>query len=151
MLFATCSFQEFRPEMGIPVRSSRGYPRFRLRYPLVHAMPATFPEARWLRGVDKPTFDELYHAKIRAVGVDALRREADRIRHEEAQALGDDRALEKPIVLLCFERWNQKKDPGWCHRHSFQAAWSDLAGEDVPELGALPRRELAADDDPTLF
>ncbi len=149
-LFATCSYQEFRPDMGTPVRSSIGFPRWQLKYPLTHAMPSTFPNRTWLRGVAKPRFDELYAAKMDGVGIDALREQAERIRWDEAHALRDDRLKERPVVLLCFERWNTKKhDPElWCHRHSL-AAWLRANGEtEVPELGALPHAEIRAHDTP---
>lgn len=151
-LFATCSFYEFRPEMGVPVRSSRGYPRFALKYPLIHAMPSTFPNQAWLRGVGKDEFYELYAEKIRNVGAEALRAQAEKIRWDEAHAQRDDRLKDMPVVLLCFERWdNPKKQPEYCHRHAFAAAWTELTGEEVPEFGAMPRKEIRADEQNSLF
>ncbi|MBB3665946.1 hypothetical protein FB384_004905 [Prauserella sediminis] len=143
--FATCSYYEFRREMGIPVRSSLGFPKFTLKYPLVHAMPDTYPKRQWLRGVDKREFVDLYRTMIETKGVERLREQAAEIRAQE-QALRAD-AADLPVVLLCFERWdNPKKQPEYCHRHVFAAVWRDLTGEDVPEFGAMPRPETKAQE-----
>lgn len=152
MLFATCSFYEFTPDMGIPVRSSNGFPRFTLKYPLVHAMPSTFPSRKWLTGVARPEFEALYAQKIREVGVDALRAQAAEILRRESNLRGQD-CTHRPVVLLCFERWNDpKKQPEFCHRHVLSAVLRDL-GEEVTDYGAMPGAgaEIRADDQESLF
>jgi hypothetical protein len=141
-VFATCSFPEYDPEAGgIPVRSSNGFPRYRLKYPLVHKMPSTFPDWNWMK-LPQDEFFKRY--------ADMVARREQRIRDEAADirvAEGTD--VETPIVLLCFEQL-AKKPGSWCHRSAFSAAWQVLnPSERVNELGARAQAETHAQE--TLF
>lgn len=141
MLFATCSFPEFNPAGGgIPVRSSNGFPRYKLKYPLVHKMPSTFPNWDWMK-LPQAEFYERYIEMI-AVNEAKIIEEALAIRELEAEQIRAS-ADEVPIVLLCFEQL-AKKPGSWCHRHAFAAAWRELSGQTVPELGAMPAPETRA-------
>ena len=138
MRFATCSFPEFRPEMGIPVRSSRGFPRYKLRYPLVHKMPSTFPARHWL-DLDYDEFDQLYRQHVRA-NLNLILSEADQVRHAAADH-------DSPLVLLCFEQLHR---PGqWCHRRILAHALEELTGELIVEHGRV--QESAPEPPPMLF
>lgn len=149
--FATCSFYEFRPEMGIPVRSSNGYPRFALKYPLFHALEETFPRRSWMR-LPYREFAPKYYEMCDALGTDFYRREAEQIRFSESHNRRDERCKDMPVVLLCFERWNDpKKQPEFCHRSLFASWWNERTGEPVPEFGAAPKAEIRADEQRPLF
>lgn len=87
--FATCSFPEYWPDMGgIPVRSSNGFPRYKLRYPLVHAMSCTFPNKNTIRGVAYEQFVQLYRAKLDALGIELVQGQATAIRRQESRVRG---------------------------------------------------------------
>lgn len=125
--FFTCSYTEFRPQMGVPVRTSLGHPRFKLRYGLVHAMPMLAPR-RDMFHLDEEAFEVAYHAMLDKTGVQKILAAGKAIVEQE-----DDHRL----VLLCFERLNE---PGkWCHRSSFGRWFLIQTGEEVRELGARGR------------
>jgi hypothetical protein len=147
-VFATCSFMEYKPEMGgVPVRSSNGFPRFahQLTYrlttdvngvPVAHSLPVTWPAHDTIKW-PMDQFAPAYLAKLEKAGVDAIRAAADRLRDQ----LGVD--PDTRLVLLCYERLATK--PGLhCHRNLFAAWWQDKTGEEVPELGAVPQPEIRA-------
>lgn len=142
--FCTCSFSEFHAEtmVGIPVRSSNGHPRWRLKYPLVHTLRPTMPDRHTMTWEPAP-FQEAYYRKLTHTGVEALRAAAQTIR--AAERAGPD----VPIVLLCFERLTTAGK--WCHRTLFAAWWSINTGEDVPELGGQRVPEIASDPPIPLF
>lgn len=125
-LFATCTYQEFDPSYGIPVRATVGYPRFKLRYQLSANMPDVAP-GKWFNSVSDEKFIEMYFAKLDSVGVAAVRSEAEAIR-EAAHRITD------PVVLLCFDKlWLHPEE--LCHRRLFAQWWEDHTGEEVPEFG----------------
>lgn len=72
-------------------------------------MPSTYPSRSTIRGVDYPTFAELYRRKLDSVGIDVIREQAAEIRRKEG--VGD----EVPIVFLCFEQLHKGPEQ-WCHR-----------------------------------
>ncbi|GAA0607562.1 hypothetical protein GCM10010174_25900 [Kutzneria viridogrisea] len=143
-MFATCTFQEFDPGCGgIPVRSSNGKPRFlhTLRYQVEHVMPSTFPDWAWVKAAHAGTmgqaeFFDRYARMIRG-RVDQVREEAEQI----LQPLGVEPSTR--VVLLCFDRLD--KPGNWCHRTAFGQTWSEITGEDVPELGRVVSPELRAE------
>ncbi|MFP3991335.1 hypothetical protein U9R90_28495 [Streptomyces sp. E11-3] len=49
--FATCSYLEFEPEMGLPVRTAAGTPRF-IRYPLAGWIDALTPSRSFIDAPD---------------------------------------------------------------------------------------------------
>jgi hypothetical protein len=153
-MFATCSFMEYKPEMGgVPVRTSNGFPQFAHQLPyrltsdvngvtVAHSLPITYPDkstVKWSRDEFVPA----YLARLEETGVTAIRAAADRLLDQ----LG--RPGER-LVLLCFERLATK--PGlYCHRNLFAAWWQQRAGEEVPELGAVPMPEIRAQEQNGLF
>lgn len=145
-VFATCSFPEYRPDVmgGIPVRTSNGYPRYTLKYPLIHAMPSTFPNKNTIRGVAYDRFVQLYRAKLDSIGIEAIQQQAHEIRRKE------DASEDTPIVLLCFEQLAKKPDT-FCHRNVLADWLSDKTDQSVPELGSMPKPEIKADEHPGLF
>ncbi|MFJ5037969.1 hypothetical protein [Streptomyces parvulus] len=137
---ATCTFQEFQPGMGTPVRTTAGHPRFALGYQLGgHARLLTpawklVQEAR--KGLAQDAYELLYRRQLTDAGLDAVR--------AELLGIAGANDLDAPVVLLCFDRLDK---PGqWCHR-THAAKWlSEQTGEEVPELGAKPQAPA-----PTLF
>lgn len=126
--FATCCYHQFRPEMGIPVRTSAGTPRFPLRYELRHAIPQLAPT--WAtRQLDYVDFRRAYRHQLHRFTIDRVLAAAYDIRQAEGV---DD---EVPLVLLCFE--NLAKPDQWCHR-TFLAEWLEAKGQgEVMEFGDL--------------
>lgn len=136
----TCSFTEYRPDMGVGVRISLSAPRWIKRdkpWPTVAAMT---PQGWYLREPD----DEVFYAHLRRQLEKAGPRAIYDELHTIADAEGDDR-----LVLLCFEKLSK---PGAdCHRSFVARWWLETTGEEVPELGALPRCLPEPMPEPTLF
>lgn len=120
----TVNYSRFQPGMGVPVRSSQGFPRFPLRYELTHSAPETFPPRSLLRA-DPPReeFRVHYFDSLARYGVERIARTFQTI----ADTAGDDR-----LVLLCFEDLAKGK---WCHRTLFAEWWTEQTGDPVRELG----------------
>ncbi len=121
----TNRYQDFRPDQGVPVRITRGAPRFRLPYSLKHSVRGLAPRREYF---SKPLadFTTAYRSDLDRLGAQEV---AD-VLHGIAQAEGDHR-----LVLLCFE---DLADPRlWCHRRVFAAWWRDSTGEEVRELGPM--------------
>jgi hypothetical protein len=131
-LFATCRFSEFDPSYGIPVRFTLGHPRFKLRYDLAGSWPAAAPDKAFINA-PWSEFRDRYYAKLDLTGVDRFRQMARNLGIETLTLNSETDRLDKPIVLLCFEKlW----EPGiWCHRTMFGEWWELRTGEDVPEYG----------------
>jgi hypothetical protein len=124
---ATCTYQEFRPDMGHPVRTTVGAPRFQLGYALVGHATLLTPR-RAMLGLSYEAYKPRYLRLLDSAGIDAIRAELDEI--------ADGLAGGRPLVLLCFDRLDRAGS--WCHR-SMAAAWlQERTGIEVPELGAKP-------------
>lgn len=123
-LIATCSFTAYRPEMGLPVRTSTGNARFFKYRPL-----ANLPEAAPF-GIFG---NDAYMGKPDAFRDAYLRRLDDNAEAITAtlKVLAEESGL--PPVLLCFENLS---DPSkHCHR-TWLAGWLEQhSGLVVPELG----------------
>jgi hypothetical protein len=107
-----------------------GYPRFKLRYPLVANLRQLAPTRVMLAIGDACMFDKMYRSRLDDLGVD-----------EVARLLTDcaERANNERLLLLCFEDLTK---PGLrCHRRLFSAWWHKNTGEDVPELEPAVRQE----------
>lgn len=130
-MFATCTYQEFDPSYGIPVRSTVGHPRFRLRYDLAAVWPFAAPERAFMNA-PRPIFREQYFAKLDRFGVEKFRQQARNLAIEQLALNMDTDRSDVPIVLLCFEKlWLDQ----WCHRTMFAEWWEEQTGEEVPEFG----------------
>lgn len=116
--YATCSYVEFDPSYGIPVRATLGRPRFKLRYPLSLNLQEAAPSKEWFRA-SYDEFNRQYFAKLDRAGVEFFRNYASKF--------GGERTL----VLLCFERLDKDE----CHRTLFAEWWHKHTGETVPEYG----------------
>lgn len=122
----TCNYSAFHPDMGVPVQTSNGKPKWPLRYSLIHAAPKIFPAFKDIQIADQDEFNRRYVARLEWITVDRIEAELNSI----AQQAGDDR-----LVLLCFEDLSKGK---WCHRTTFAQWWMQSTGEIVEELGRMP-------------
>lgn len=133
--FATCSFPEFRDEMGHPVRASMGKPKYPLRYELFSDMWEFTPRGFYLR---RPydQYREAMYAQLDRYGVEHIRNVLEGISCQWGRT----------PVLLCFEQLDRKD---WCHRTMLREWWAEKTGELVPELGATraPKAQDATSDD----
>lgn len=130
----TCSFSEFREEMGLGVRISNGSPRWIKREVPWPVVTELVPSRSYLNVPDEDVFVERYTAQLRSHGVTAIREQFQRLAaHQKAERL----------VLLCFEKLT-KGEP--CHRRYFASWWQQQTGQEVPELGEVPTHEQLALD-----
>ncbi|MFI0827254.1 hypothetical protein ACH4Q7_22675 [Streptomyces roseolus] len=134
---ATCTYQEFAPEMGTPIRTTAGGVRFPLGYQIGgHARLITPPWELVKANLAADAYEFHYRRQLNEAGPDLIR--------QELIAIAGAWDLDVPAVLLCFDRLDH---PGqWCHRTMFARWWTEVTNEDVPELGARPRPAA-----PTLF
>jgi hypothetical protein len=122
----TGRYATYRPEFGVPVRTTVGPPRFWRFGPLVHARSVTpfgvFRSAKYV------TTDEQRTAYL------------DHLDHHEGEVLAELAAIARshwgePLVLLCFEDVHRGEV---CHR-TWLAEWlHDRHGLDVSEVEVLP-------------
>jgi hypothetical protein len=124
-----CSFSELRPEpTQLPVRTSQGWPRYKLRYEL-QAYCGLVTPGRWFNprlGMELGEYEENY------------RRQLDQ--HGAAQIAKAFTALARKhqvpdLVLLCFD--NLSRPGQWCHRSMFADWWLENTGEECTELGRV--------------
>ncbi len=126
---ATCSYREFRPEMGLSIRITRGQPRWRLPYALAGKVLFLAPSAHeWAMKDDPAGFVEAYQARM------------DELTPEWIGGNLEFTFPEGRLVLLCFEQvWGQPLPPAQvCHRRAFAEWWEGRTGEEVPELSERP-------------
>ncbi|MFR9675782.1 hypothetical protein [Streptomyces sp. TR02-1] len=124
--FATCSYGEFRLEMGYPVRTTVGAPR-RFAFPTPH-LEAVTPRP-WMLRMKYPEFKEAYLSLLNRTGIDTV--------VQAAQAIADNVGeSDSRLVFLCFEHLGNGRK--FCHR-SFLRTWLENEhGIRCPELGAVP-------------
>lgn len=127
MDLATCTYQEFQPSMGVPVRTTVGHPRFKLPYSLAGHAKLIAPTWAMLK-LPHDAYTFTYRRHLAAHG-------AERIAAELTQIHTSARAGHAPLVLLCFDRLDEPD--GWCHRTMFADWWLEQTGQGVPELGAF--------------
>lgn len=130
---ATCSYSEFDPAMGIPVRTSLGVPRWPLPYEHDWKKAQVWeitPRRDYLRASDAE-YTRRFYAQLAEAGVAGIQRSFDRVQ----AAMGPG-----TLVLLCFENVRAK---GWhsCHRRMFADWWFSETGQIVEEFGSSPDRE----------
>lgn len=137
---ATCSYPEFTEDMGVPVRCSYGFPRYRLNYQVVAALPELTPKQDYLFA-DLAVYNRRFFGQLDAVGPHGFELLFEQLR--DRYDVGDRR-----LVFLCFEQLGDRKKDGrinksrseGCHRRGFAAWWQRLTGQTIPELGALPSK-----------
>jgi hypothetical protein len=112
-----------------PVRTSLGYPRFRLGYDLRLAAQTLMPQWR-LVGLEEDEYRAGYRKLLDERGLDAIRTELTEL--WPAGSPGP--------VLLCFEKLDRPDQ--FCHRVFFSELWREWTGQTVPELAthSVPRR-----------
>lgn len=116
----TLNYHRFQPEMGVPVRTSNGYPRF-VKYKIPYAARELMPE-RATMNLDPAEFERSYRDRLGEIGVEAIRVSLEAI----AEDAGDQR-----LVLMCFEKLELGLH---CHRTAFGAWWAEMTGRPVIEL-----------------
>lgn len=139
---ATCSYGEFRPEMGYPIRTSRGAPKW-FTYPYL-SWENVFPSYSMLQ-LEFDEYRPRYLAMLEKHGADKLRGDLEFMSAEYAKA--NDGEV-RPLALCCYEKLS-KGPSNWCHRTLLGSWIQQNLGVGVVELGA----QLAApiDPEPTLF
>lgn len=126
MDLATCTYQEFTPSMGAPIRSTAGNPRWPLGYQLAgHAQLIT--PTRELLAADLPedAYEFSYRRLLDGHGIERI--------YAELVALAGRNGGAR-LVLLCFDKLD--KPGNWCHRVHFARWYLEQTGEEIPELGA---------------
>lgn len=139
---ATCSYSEYRPDMGAPVRASLGTPKW-FSYPLPASWLNAAPDG-WMLNVDYDKYRRAYFSKLDKIGIDRLRGDLEHIA-DAYTALNGTRP--DRLVILCYE--GLRNPQKWCHRTMFAEWWEAQTGEHVPELGATC--PAPAPQPPTLF
>lgn len=135
---ATCSYREFRPEMGVPVRISLGVPKFPVSgFEPGRQIKILTPGGHYFRAA-KPEFDRMFYQQLDRAGVQEINSQLEQMKRWE----------NAPLVLLCFEQlgrsvYNEGDDlfeveAQICHRRMFAKWWRDQTGEEIPELGVRP-------------
>lgn len=124
MKLATCSYRAFRPEMGVPVRTTVGFAR---GFKYDHEFASGLAPYGLLKVTDPIEFHRRY--------LDRLDGQAEKIDGQLAEI--ESRHPGETLVLLCFE---DVHDPGqFCHRTSAQGWLMNRYGLDnVPELSTAP-------------
>ncbi|MBT2453276.1 hypothetical protein [Streptomyces sp. ISL-86] len=136
---ATCTYQEFAPHMGTPVRTTVGYPRFSLSYQLGGHAKLITPTRDLLKINAQDAYEFSYRRLLNGNGLDNIRR--------ELMSIAGANDLDSPLVLLCFDRLDKLTPPdNWCHRSHFAKWWTEQTEQEVPELGGR-----SAAPAPTLF
>ncbi len=120
----TQRYSNFTPDQGVPIRTTLGHPRFKLRYELAGVMTELAPDRAWFKAA-KDVFRVNYRAKLDLLGTDEIVRRVSKF----TDPAGDPRA-----VLLCFDDLTKG---AWCHRTMFGEWWQDRTGIEVVELQTL--------------
>lgn len=140
---ATCSYGEFQGHMGLPIRTSRGEPKW-FAYETV-GWENVYPKYHWLK-MPRADYEPRYLAMLDKIGPDVLRGDLIHIASMYAQL--HDGELPPRLVLCCFEKLS-KGPSNWCHR-TMLAGWLQRNLDmKVVELGAEPA--VPIDPEPTLF
>lgn len=142
---ATCSYSEYRPEMGVAIRTSLGMPKW-FKYPVAMWWQSVTPTGPMLRmGLEE--YEPAYRRRLESFGIEQLQ---DERRHIEA-AVKRMYSGQEPerLVLLCFEGLKNPKK--WCHRRLFAGWWEEKTGESVVELGKTPSPVERFENAATLF
>jgi hypothetical protein len=124
----TNRYQQFQPTQGVPVRITLGAPRFKLPYPLQHAVRELAPRREYFTE-PLPEFTAAYRADLDKLGPARI---AERLRTIE------NTERDHRLVLLCYEDLSDAAQ--WCHRRIFAAWWKDLTGDEVRELSPMADR-----------
>ena len=142
---ATCSYGEFRQELGYPVRCSVGFPKWFPDQLNMFAWENVFPKFYW-KALPYDEFRKRYMAMLDAHGAKKLRGDITYMAEQYARMHDGD--LPQRLVLLCFEKLSKGPD-NFCHR-TMLADWLNRNCDmNVVELGATCSDPI--DPEPTLF
>lgn len=139
---ATCSYGEYLPEMGYPVKTSRGAPKW-FEHPYM-GWDNVFPRYSMLQ-LQYAEYRVKYLQMLHILGKEKLRGDIEFIAEEYAKV--NDGEM-RPLVLLCFEKLSKGPD-NWCHRTMLAGHLEKHLGFKVVELGAT--KTVTIDPEPTLF
>lgn len=109
----------------VPVRITRGHPRFRLGYELGATVMSLAPSKELFARRESCDFAAEYREQLDRLGIDVVRAQL-----QEVSARNGGRGL----VLLCYEDVSSPSARP-CHRRVFASWWEDNGGGPVPELG----------------
>jgi hypothetical protein len=134
MDFATCSYGEFKPEMGNPVRITLGRsPAWFVKkwsgpLPVITGLA---PHGSYFRA-PLEEFRAKYAAQLERHGI-------EQVAEWLGQAAVQHQDPARPLVLLCFEKSSTHAE-GWdsCHRSMLRQWWEQKTNLLPPELGAHP-------------
>ncbi|MGD0853829.1 MAG: hypothetical protein ABSA07_10820 [Acidimicrobiales bacterium] len=108
----------------VPVRISRGAPRWKLRYKLAGAVKSLAPSADLYARRGSSAFESDYMHQLDVLRVDDLSQEFRSISEGHGGA---------GLVFLCFEDLDVLGE-GSCHRRMFARWWEARTGMPIPEL-----------------
>ena len=119
----TCAYRAFDPEMGLPIQTSNGRPKYPLAYSLTWKIPEIMPNWNLVK----------QYGRLGPQGFnDAYMRDLDKVGAESFHQLFGQLAAKtgkSNLVIMCFE-----KHVADCHRGAFAEWWLRETGEEVPEL-----------------
>lgn len=131
---------EFKPEMGMPVRTSNGFPKWFAHQTV--AWESTYPKWHWMK-LPYDDFHSRYVRMLDEAGADTLRADLEFMADTYEKLTG---SRPERAVLLCYEKLSKGS---WCHRTMLAAYLTEHLGCNVVELGAVPAPP--PDPEPTLF
>ena len=144
---ATCSYGEYLPHMGAPVRTSLGFPKW-FPHPVVLSWDNIMPSGYMLNLGSEQEYQQHYFRKLDQIGLETLRGDIDALL--EGHAFTFQGELPPRLVLLCYEKLSKRGN--WCHRNMFAEWWEARTGQHVQELGAPPHAaQTPPDTPPALF
>lgn len=126
---ATCSYSEFRPEMGYPIRTSRGAPKW-FTHPYM-SWENAFPTYAMLK-LPFEQYQPRYLQLLEKHGPEKLLGDLQFMSEEYARVNGGE---VRPLVLLCYEKLSKGPDT-WCHRTQLADWLTRRCGLHIEELGA---------------
>lgn len=127
---ATCTYHEYRPDMGMPVRSTVGNPKWFSYFP--YGVWENITPRRWMLGInDRDEFRTKYRHHLHKMTLDRLLGDAHALQEELAPSW-EGTAFTEQLVILCYD--NLAQPDMWCHR-TFFAEWMGEHNVIVPELG----------------
>lgn len=126
---ATCNYHGFTEDMGIPVRTSVGSPKWPKFDTLPHWRDVS-PLPYSLRKAYTP-YREIYLAMLEGHGITKLEEQAEEILAWWKTNVGPP--PQERLVFMCFENLSQAGK--WCHRSLFGEWWTGQTGRQVTELG----------------
>lgn len=123
---ATCTYHEFDPSMGIPIRSTVGTPKWFPHTP--YGVWENITPRRWMLNMPYDEFRRKYRHHLHKMTFERLVDDALALQAE----LADSWEFPEQLVILCYDSlW---KPDMWCHRTMF-AEWMSEKGMTVRELG----------------